>query len=544
MAVYFVAVYVLLFDVAAEWFFWDEFDSRYNFVAVDYLVYTQEVIGNALESYPVVPILGGLAVASALIAWLTRGAFRRAIQSTSTWRTRLIPGLAHVAGAVLAFTLVGESLSTVSANHYANEVAKNGLYSFGYALVNNTIDFGRYYVKEEDAEAFADLRGLLKSDEARFVDAGPLDITRTITHSGPEKRANVVLVVIESFSAKYLGIFGSTDGVSPNFDALAGQGLLFRNLYATGTRTDRGLEAITASLPPTPGRSMLKRPDNANLFTVGPLFRARGYQTKFIYSGYSAFDNMQDYFSANSFEEVEGGDFRPEEITFKNAWGVCDEDLYRRVVRECDTAFAAGKPFFHLCLTTSNHRPFTFPPAANIPPGKGRLRGVRYTDYAIGKFLAEARTKPWFDNTIFLFIADHCASSAGKAEVTVASYHIPLLIYAPKLVKPGTVEALGSQMDVAPTLLALLNFSYTSKFFGRDLLTPGPERAFVGNYEKVGLFAGGKLLLLLPKKITKTYEVMPSGQREVAEDPALRRQAVGYYQSADYLLRNHLYTAE
>jgi phosphoglycerol transferase MdoB-like AlkP superfamily enzyme len=544
-AVYFVAVYVLLFDVAAEWLFWDEFESRFNFVAVDYLIYTHELIGNIRESYPLPVILGGLAAGALVIYLLTRRLLGQAFEVATTFRQRLKVGLVFVVAPALSFLLVDQGLSSISRNHYNNEIAKDGLYSFCYALRESAMDYEAFYLTEDDRAAFGHLRDEVKTDATRFVSDDPLSITRQVVRPGPEKKYNLLIVVVESLSAKYLGVFGGEGGLTPNLDALAGQSLFFTHCYATGTRTDRGLEAVTLSLPPTPGRSMVKRPGGEHLFSLGAIVRRRGYDTKFIYSGYSTFDNMNAFYEANGFETVDGADFADDEITFRNVWGVCDQDLYRRTVKECDRSFAAGRPFCVIVLTTSNHRPFTFPASAPAPAAKGRLRGVWYSDYAIGELLASARSRPWFASTLFVILADHCAASAGKTEVPVEEYRIPLFIYGPRLVRPARVETLASQIDVAPTLLGLLNFSYTSKFFGRDVLEPGSGRALVGNYEKVGLYRGGKLTLLLPKKKVQTFTVRPDGrQDETQVDSALLLDTMSYYQPAAYLLRNHLYTAD
>jgi len=544
VALYFLAVSVLLFDAAAEWLFWDEFSSRFNFVAVDYLIYTREVVNNIVESYPLAAIFGGIFGGALLVVLLTRRLFVHCFESTSTLRQRVRPALVFLVIPVLATLFVDQSLTDVSRDHYNNELAKNGFYSFFTALRHNSIDYDEFYLREDDATALARARALLASPSAKFRSDDPLDLAREVVHPGPENYANILIVVVESLSASYLGAFGSTEGLTPNLDALAVRSLFFRRFYATGTRTDRGLEAVALSLPPTPGRSMLKRPDNENLFSIGPIFRARGYDTKFIYSGYSTFDNMNAFFEGNGFETVDGGDFKPDEITFSNAWGVCDEDLYRRVLKECDRSADAGKPFLSVIMTTSNHRPFTHADAPGIP-NDTRKGALQYTDYAIGRLIAEARSKPWFDRTVFVTLADHCASSAGKSDVTVREYHIPLFIYAPKLVAPRPVDTLASQMDLAPTLLGLLNFSYTSKFFGRDVLEGGRGRAPLGNYEKVGLFADGTLELLLPMRKVQTYAVDDAGnQTEAPLDEALLRDTMAYYQSASYLLRNHLYTPE
>lgn len=544
IGLYLVGVCVLLLDVAAQCLFWEEFEARYNFVAVDYLVYTHEVLGNIVESYPVPLLLSTLFVATAAIVFLTRKCFLKAFESPSSFRDRLVPGLVHLAVPVLALIFVDQSLSNITDNHYNNELSKNGIHSLFAAFRSNIIDYDRFYITQDDKAAFMRLRKLLKTENARFVSAGPFSITRQITHSGPEKRHNVVIILMESLGANFLGAFGDPRKLTPNLDALCKESLLFRRFYATGTRTVRALEAIVLSIPPTPGRSVVKRPGSGNLFSIGSLLCRRGYDNTFLYAGYGYFDNMNAFFDGNGFRHVDQWDLQEEEVTFSNAWGVCDEDILNKALKECDQSHGRGKWFASLVLTCSNHRPYTYPQKIDIPSGTTRLGAVKYADYAIGGFIRKAKTRPWFDNTIFVIVADHCASSAGKTEVPVEKYHIPLLVYAPKLIKPGNVDKIASQIDLAPTLLGLLNASYESKFFGRDILKPGQGRALLGNYQKVGLLCNGTFALLLPQKESRAYRVGgQGGQRRCPEDQELLLDMVSYYQSVAYLLRNHLYLA-
>lgn len=540
---YFITLYIMLFDVASEWFFWDEFRSRFNFIAIDYLVYTQEVVANIWQSYSVPLILGMILAGVFLILLLTRKTYSRAFSSTSSFGQRCRHGAAFLGISLCSLLFIDMSLADISKNQYVNELAKNGFYSLVAAFWNNTIDFDRFYMTQKDEMVFPRLRELLQTGNSHFVTADPFDITRAITYPGPEKHDNVVILVIESLSAQFLGTFGNQEGLTPHLDHLAQESLLFRDVYATGTRTIRGLEAIALSLPPTPGSSVVKRPHNSKMFSIGPLFRQRGYENKFIYGGRGFFDNMNQFFAGNGFATVDQTDFSDKEVTFKNAWGVCDEDLFDKTLAECDASYAQNHPFCTLVMSTSNHRPYTYPQVIDIPSGTGRNGAVKYTDYAIGKFIQKAKTRAWFADTLFVIVADHCASSAGKTEVPVEKYHIPLLIYAPQLIKPGQIDRLASQMDVAPTLLGLLHFSYRSKFFGQDIVQMETGRALLGNYQKVGLYCRGELSLLLPKKQNRTYLIDPSQpQRQTQEDPELLFDTISYYQGADYLLRHHLYT--
>jgi phosphoglycerol transferase MdoB-like AlkP superfamily enzyme len=233
------------------------------------------------------------------------------------------------------------------------------------------------------------------------------------------------------------------------------------------------------------------------------------------------------------------------DVTFANVWGACDEDLFRWVLREADGDHAAGTPFFHFVMTTSNHRPFTYPDGRIDLPSKisGRFGGVKYSDYAIGEFLRAAESKPWFKNTVFVIVGDHCASSAGKTELPVQNYHIPLLVYAPGgQIKPGVVHTIASQIDYAPTLLGLLNWTYRSRFYGRDVLALSegtPVRVMLGNYQKLGVFQGDKLAVLKPVRESSafSYDRATHEMRAVPIDPELEADAIAYYQTASWLFK-------
>jgi phosphoglycerol transferase MdoB-like AlkP superfamily enzyme len=307
----------------------------------------------------------------------------------------------------------------------------------------------------------------------------------------------------------------------------------------------RGLEAITLSIPPLPGTSIVKRPDNGNFFSLGSVMAAAGYANKYIYAGYGYFDNMNAFYSANGFGIVDRANFGKDEITFANVWGVCDGDLLSKTLKEADADHKAGRPFFYMVMTTSNHRPFTYPEGKiDIPPSsQSRAGAIKYADYAIGEFLAAAQKKPWFKDTVFVITADHCANSAGRTEIPVRNYHIPLFVYSPAHVKPAAVDTLSSQLDLAPTLLGLLNVTYESRFFGRDMLAGKPEgRAFLSTFQKMGLLKDGRLAVLGPKKYLKTYKWDEPG-KDIAEAPSdkeLEEAAVAFYQGANYVYKKRL----
>ncbi|MDH4320387.1 MAG: sulfatase-like hydrolase/transferase [Desulfobulbaceae bacterium] len=419
----FVVIYILGFTAVAEWLFWDEFGVRLNFIAVDYLIYTNEVLGNIRESYPVPLLLGLIFLAAGSFFLLLRCPYNHTVRAEAQataprFRQRLLHGAVFLLLPALTFIAVDGSHTEQLSNRYEKELAADGVYQLFAAFRNNTLDYKTFYQTMDDGQAFAELRHQLKTDNATFLHPAPTeDITRAITANGKESRHNVILVMMESMSAEYLGVFGNQQAMTPNLDQLAREGLLFTDLYATGTRTVRGMEAVTLSVPPTPGRSIVKRPDNQQMFSMGEIFRAKGYDNKFLYGGYGYFDNMNAFFNGNGFAVVDRNALAKDEITFANVWGVCDEDIYMRAVKEFDRSHREGKPFFGFLMTTSNHRPYTYPDGKiDVPSHTGRAGGVKYSDYAVGAFLREARRHPWFDDTIFVFVADHCAGSAGRQE--------------------------------------------------------------------------------------------------------------------------------
>lgn len=547
---FYLGLYLLLFAAISEWFFWDEFGARFNFIAVDYLVYTHEVIGNIRESYPIPAILSALLCAnSALFFGLWKwGGLRmwmnNAARDASPFRSRIRWASGFMAVPVIFTAMLNNRMVPEFGNTFNQELAKNGLYSFAAEFRNNELNYDQFYDTVDTKLAFSRVRQLIVTSNAQFVSECASDITRRIENKNKEKRWNVIQITVESLSAKFLGAFGNTENLTPNLDALARDGLLFTHFYATGNRTVRGMEALTLSVPPTPGQSIVKRPHNEDLFTLGSVFRSRGYDTAFIYGGFGYFDNMNYFFGGNGYKVIDREVVPKTEVTFANVWGACDEDAFRWALQEADASFARGKPFHQFIMTTSNHRPFTYPEGKiDLPPKiSGRRGGVKYTDYAIGKLMNEARGKPWFTNTIFVIVADHCAGSAGKTALPVEEYEIPLLIYNPSLIPSQRVEKVCSQIDLAPTILGLLNWSYTSRFFGEDIvkMPPSAERAFIANYQKLGYLRANGLEILEPvrKEHFYEYDSERGGLSARLSNTNMLADTVAYYQTASYLFRN------
>ena len=533
-------LYGLFFLILSEWTFWDEFGVRFNFIAVDYLIYTHEVVQNIIESYPLGKLLTGILIISIGCFWLVKSTLAVTFYATESFKRR-----AKIAGflfllPVISYFAIGRTTYQFSQNTYLNEVAANGAYQFFSAFRTNELDYHQFYRLGDDAQLSAKIKTELGANGD-----GLYNIKREIKGQGAEKRLNVILITVESLSADYLTKFGNTQKITPFMDEWFKDGALFTNFYATGTRTIRGLEALTLSIPPTAGQSIVKRPDNGKLFNLGHVLQERGYDTAFLYGGRGYFDNMNEFYSDNGYRIVDQTEFTNEEMTFKNAWGVSDDVIFNRTMKEADNDFAENKPFFFQIMTTTNHRPYSYPEGKiDIPSGQSREGAVKYTDYAMQEFIKTAKTKPWFENTIFVMVADHCAGSARKTELPVDKYHIPLFIYAPKHVPAVENVTLSSQIDVAPTILGLLNLNYESQFYGQDIFKMSPEkgRALVSNYQKLGLFKDNKLVYLSPQQKVDMVDD-PLGEHQILKPETqseLLNDVMSYYQSADYIWTHRL----
>ncbi len=543
-----IAIIIIVFNAIAEFVFWDEFKSRFNFIAVDYLVYTNEVMNNIIESYNMPLVIAGLLIAGALLFWPIRKWVDASLQTSMRFGKRSFYFLLYLLLPLAGYFLVGNGIKNISSNRFINELGGNGMYEFGHAFWHNELDYTVFYATNNDTATFTKLREMLQVKNGMFTSDSIFSVERNITSDSAEKKLNVVLISIESLSAIYLEHFGNTQHITPVLDSLIGNSLFFDNFYASGTRTVRGLEALSLAFPPTPGQSIVKRiPTREDMFTMGTVLKSKGYDTRYIYGGNAFFDNMGAFFGGNGYTVIDQGDIPKNIVHHETAWGVADEDMFTQALTEMDKSYASGKLFFDHIMTVSNHRPYTYPDGRIDIPSSSQTRegAVKYTDWSIGDFLQRAKSKPWFDNTIFVIVADHCAKVAGKTEVPVLDYHIPCWIYSPKWVAPQLEKRMVGQIDLAPTILGLLNMQYKSKFYGYDVfqLESGRERLFMGTYQNIGYVRGDKMVVLSPQKKVEMFKVNfnTGAEEKIPVDTSLLNEAIAYYQTASYLYKHNLY---
>lgn len=549
--VVFLYVLLILQNGLSEYFFWNEFGVKYNFIAVNYLIYTNEVIGNIMQSYPVIPLFSALFLITGIVTYFILKNAKSYIDAIPTFKEKLKISALYITFFIVSLVAIPSLAKTEnSKNVFVNELQSNGLYKFYLAFKNNKLDYFKFYKTLPNKEAFAILK-------QQFPNISGENTIRKIGSDSAENHKNVVLITIESYSAEFMKAYGNEQNITPFLDSLAQKSLQFTNLYAAGNRTVRGLEAVTLSLPPTPGESVVKREDNKNKFSTGAIFKQKGYNVKFMYGGDAFFDNMQDFYSGNGYQIIDKSSFAPSEISFSNVWGVCDEDMYYKAIKVMNVEAKQNRPFFNHIMTVSNHRPFTYPNNKIDIPGdiKSRDGGVKYTDYALRKFFAMASRQPWFKNTVFVIVADHCASSAGKTELPMDKYRIPAFIYTPDG-KPEKFNKLMSQIDIMPTLFGLLHFDYHSKFFGQDVLKSDYKpRAFIATYQDLGFIKDNVLTILSPKqqvrqfklKLVSTAGIAPEYQIHYdekwmkTERTDLINETISFYQTASVMLKEKKY---
>jgi len=555
---YTLVLFFMIFSFLSELTFWGEYQKRFNFIAVDYLLYTYEVVQNIHQSYPLPLIVGILIIITFLSIKIAKqkNAFNATFNNTNSFSAKIIPALFWIIILSSFHLNVKNSQAEKFSNQYENEITKSGIYSFFAAYNKNELNYNEFYQTKPLDIAYNSVRKLI-SEKNDSLTSTTQSIKRTIFNEGEEQLPNVIFIGLESVSAKFMHRFGNDKNIIPTIDSIAKESVFFTNMQATGTRTIRGMEAIALCIPPTPGRSIVKRENNNNLFTIGEVFKQKGYSRTFLYGGDGHFDNMNVFFSNNGFDIVDRKkkhrfneefptkrtQIADDEVTFENAWGVCDGDLYTKVLKEADKQHNLKQPFFNFIMTSTNHKPYTYPDGiVDIPSGKNRNGALKYTDKAFQQFFNEAKNKPWFKNTVFVVVSDHCAYSAGRSEINVEGYHVPAFIYNLKNTDSKEVNKLSSQIDIFPTLFGYLNWTYESNLFGKDIskMKPKDERALIANHRKLGLLKNDELLILNSHNNHTFYKWEKENNKLIPKktDSLFLKEAISYYQTAFDLFKN------
>jgi phosphoglycerol transferase MdoB-like AlkP superfamily enzyme len=531
----------------------DQYDARPNYLYVEYLKYPREVLSMLLKSYTLlIPFAALGSLGAGYLVWrMTRGLLDAPAGNRIPGALLLMPVLVVLTFGVIRSTNdhhpVNPSTVAFSNDAMVNQLALNSPYTLIYAIYEQNRDSkSTHYGQMEEDEA---LRIVLET--ADLTDKVDINSSSPTRHQHVATRRlvaplNLVIVLEESLGAEFVGGLGGKD-LTPNLDDLANKGIWFEQLYATGTRSVRGVEAIISGFPPTSKRSTVKLAETQqNFFTVANLLGAQNYTTSLLYGGAAHFDNMRRFFLNNGFHKViEERDFENPE--FKNSWGVSDEDLFLKA-HEYFSAMG-DQPFFSMVFTTSNHKPF------DIPQGKVEKRqgpdgprdtAVAYADYALGEFLKLAKNSNYYENTVFLIVSDHNSRVFGDQLIPVERFHIPGVIIGGS-VEARRVSGISSQIDLMPTLLSLMGVDGELPAIGLDLTRPeyfnGAGRAQMQFHDTQAWYEPGRVVTLQPNLPMQSFLYQAGGRLEpdLLPDEALMQRALAHALWAPMVIRDKAY---
>jgi phosphoglycerol transferase MdoB-like AlkP superfamily enzyme len=501
--------------------FMSEYGLRPNRLFIEYLVYPEEVGKTLLEGHLIAVLVATLL--DGLVIWLAWRWIRRGLAANPPqsggwlWRVPLAFVVVLLSALGVRSTLghrpMNPAMVAFSSNATVNALPLNSFYSVAHA----TRDWFRrdpgsriYDESTSDESVAAAMRAQAVAAGGEVVASEvPVLLRRAPVYAG--KPRNLVIVLEESLGAQFIGSLGGRP-LSPNFDRLAQQGWAFDRLYATGTRSVRGIEAVVGGFTPTPSLASVKLPKaQQDFYTLATTLHRHGYDTTFYYGGESHFDNMRSYFLGNGFTRViEEKDY--ENPILLGPWGVSDEDLFLRADAEFRRMHDEGKPFFGFVFTSSNHDPFAFPDGRielYEQPKNTRDNAAKYADYALGEFFKRAMASDYWADTVFLVVADHDSRVLGQSLVPVDNFHIPGLILGPGI-EPRRDARLVSQIDLPVTLLSLIGIADPTPMVGEDLnRADAGGRAFMQYDNNYALMTDDAVVILQPEQPPAQFRYEP-----------------------------------
>lgn len=540
-----------------------EYDLRPNRLFIEYLIYPKEVLAMLWGGYKIELLIGLLASITALtLGWKLSCRVTQGLTVTQ-WKWRPLVALVVVAiGVMGARSTLGHrplnpAMVAFSSDPLINDLTLNSSYSLMFAI--------KQMASEQSAEDFyprigpdtiiSEVRDSMNIEQSAFVtegkvtDAKPTLANHRATYQGKPK--NIVILLLESHGARYVKSLGGQD-LSPNLDKLYQQGWGFERIYASGTRSVRGIEAVTTGFSPTPARSVVKLgKSQTNFFSIADLLKEKQYHTQFIYGGESHFDNMKSFFLGNGFADMQ------DLATFKSpafigSWGACDEDLYDKADQQFTALSAQHKPFFSLVFSSSNHSPYDFPDDKITlfnEPKQTVENAVKYADYALGKFVEKAKNSTYWNNTIFVVVADHDNRAGGALNVPIGHFKIPAVIFGGGIDHRAD-NRLVSQLDLLPTLLSLAGIDSQNPIIGHDLTQQVPiekQRAMMQRGQDFAwMTEDNQVVVFSPGKAASSYLYDPEldllSEKPIQQSIIRRAHANAMWGSLAF--KNDYYTAQ
>ncbi|TEW56524.1 LTA synthase family protein [Psychromonas sp. RZ22] len=471
------SIWLLIYMEVSSPTFIKEYDVRPNRFFIEYLIYPKEVISMLWTGYKLELFISLVAsLATLYFGWIF-SSYLVSDLGTLSWYWRLPLGLLVIAlcllGARSSFGHRGinPSMIAFSNDNLMNDLALNSSYSVLYALklMQSEEDSFTYYPKMEKDKIVDLIQKSTHITQADYIYPElPTLVKRPATHQGKPK--NLVILLQESLGSRFVGGLGGLP-LTPNLDEIIKESWHFTRLYATGTRSIRGIEAVTSGFSPTPANAVVKlSKSQSDFYTIAQTLHHQGYHTQFVYGGESHFDNMKGFFLGNGFCDIQDLPtfIKPQ---FVGSWGACDEDLYDKAHQQFTMLQEKEQPFFSLVFTTTNHSPYEYPEGKieqYNSPAATRENTVKYSDFAFGEFIKQAKASDYWDETVFVVVADHDSRVYGDQAIPIELFNIPAIIFG------GGIEAkkderIASQLDLPPTLLSLIGVDNYGPMIGHDL---------------------------------------------------------------------------
>lgn len=503
----FALVFIVFMEVASPQFIM-QYDARPNRLFIEYLGYPQEVFSTLWHGFRTALLLG---CALTVVLGIALVRLLKTLSAKMTmWSSRKLllvwPLLCLLVFVQIRSTTghrpANPAMFALSGDAMVNSLVINSAWSVLDAIrsIGNEAKSSEIYGEFPREQVLAEVKAAPWLRDYRFPNPELPTLHYQQAAVQRSKSLNLVIVLQESMGATFVKSLGGLP-VTPELEKLKDEGWWFEQLYATGTRSVRGIEAVVAGYAPTPARSTVKLSlSQQNFYTLADGLGRQGYHTEFVYGGEAHFDNMRSFFTGNGFQNiVDIGDMKP---AFVGSWGASDEDLFDKSLERLKTLHAQDKPFFSLIFTSSNHEPFEFPDgkiALHDPDKQTVNNAVKYADYALGKFIREAKQQAYWKDTVFLIVADHDNRVYGDSLVPIKKFHIPGLILGADI-EPKRIATIASQVDLAPTLLSLLGVSSTHPMIGRDLVKDAttPGRALIQFNDYFAYLEGPNATVLRP----------------------------------------------
>ena len=546
---YFLLVFLLFIYIEnATLPFFAEYDVRPNFLFIEYLVYPKEVFNMIFAAYKLELFIALIMLAGAGYFFLKNKKlhdFEAVFESSYFIRFILFFPLIFILAIGIRSSFghrpANISDAMYSSNRIVNEITKNSFYSIAYAVYRNA-KYGNskleVYGKMNIKDAMNRVSKALNIDLSENTES-PFS-REEITHFPAAKAKNLVIFLQESLGSQFVEVTGGEPGITPNFNRLSQEGILFTNLFSNGTRSIRGIAGSVSGNFSVPGKGVIKRnKSQSDFFTIASLLKPFAYHSLFIYGGESRFDNMRGWFLGNGFDEIiDQPKFIDPEYT--GTWGVSDGDMVTRAHQEFKKLSENKQPFVAVMFSTSNHSPFDFPPGKieliDGIPEKSELNAIKYADYAIGHFIAQAKKEAYYNDTVFVVVADHNIRVRGSDMLPVKLYHIPGMILGGGI-RPQKIDRLTTQPDVLATALDLTGQNLTYPVLGRSIFSNKKKDLSLMQFNDTYAFRiGDKVAVLRPEKEALTFIYQDEKMLPTEHDKELETNALAFI-----LTMNHLY---